>query len=501
MPAAGFGSGRTIRGEGFVPRQGIASLTALLLAGALCSGLAFARASAAPARAAEAATAFSAAQLEQARALRDRCLVDDTGYELLRSLTSQVGPRSAGSPGDARAVAWALDRLRVLGFQNVHAEPVTVPHWIRGTCSVEVISPWPQPLAAAALGGSVGTPEQGLEADVVPVTNLDELARVDSTRIAGRIVFFTGRMQRAQDGSGYGRAVSVRGRGAAEAAKRGAIGVIIRSVGTDRNRLPHTGSMRNEPGDRQIPALAISNPDADLLEDQLASGASVQLRMRCTSQWADSARSANVIGEIPGREKPREIVVLGAHLDSWDLGTGAHDDGAGVAIMTAAARMIGASPQRPRRTVRVVLFANEEFGLSGARTYARDHAGEAAAHVMGMESDLGAFAPLGLRSRVPPEKLGAIREMERLLVPLGVEYRGNDASGDADVGQLAALGVPVCDLDTDASEYFDWHHTANDTFDKVDPELLRRNVACYAVLAWLAADHAPGFGRAPGAGR
>jgi len=483
------------------PRTGSALLGAGWIALAMLgSGLASGRSAAAASSATAApapSTAYAAEQLEQARALRERCLVDDTGYELLRSLTRQVGPRLAGSPGDARAVAWALERLRALGFKNVHAEPVTVPHWIRGTCSAELVSPWPQQLAAAALGGSVGTPDAGLEAEVVPVTNLDELSRGDTTRFAGRIVFYTGRMQRAQNGSGYSVAVTVRGRGAAEAARRGAVGVVIRSVGTDRNRLPHTGSMRNEAGDVQIPALAISNPDADLLEDQLALGQPVRLRMRSTSQWADSVRSANVIGEIPGRERPRELVVLGAHLDSWDLGTGAQDDGAGVAIMTAAARMIGLSPERPRRTVRLVLFANEEFGLSGARAYARDHAGEAAAHVLGMESDLGAYAPLGLRSRVLPEKLGAIRDMQRVLAPLGVEYRGNDASGDADVGQLVPLGIPVCDLETDATEYFDWHHTANDTFDKVDPELLRRNVACYAVLAWLAADYAPGFGRAP----
>jgi Zn-dependent M28 family amino/carboxypeptidase len=394
-------------------------------------------------------------------------------------------------------VEWALLKLKALGLKNVHAEPVTVPHWIRGTCSVDVVSPWPQPLAAVALGGSVATPDAGLEAEVVPVTNLDELARVDSTRLAGKIVFYTGRMARAEDGSGYGRAVTVRGRGAAEAAKRGALGVIIRSVGTDRNRLAHTGAMRNEKGDVLIPALAISNPDADLLEDQLASGQLIRVRMRNSSAWADSARSANVIGEIPGRERPREVVVLGAHLDSWDLGQGAHDDGAGVAIMSAAAKLIGEARVKPRRTVRVVLFANEEFGLSGARTYARDHAGEAASHVIGMESDLGAFAPLGLHSRVPADRLPAIRTMQGMLAPLGVDYRGNDATGDADVGQIEALGVPVLDLDTDASEYFDYHHTANDTFDKVDPALVRRNVACYAVLAWLAADFAPGFGRSP----
>ncbi len=442
-----------------------------------------------------AAPPFTPAQLDAARALRERALTDDTGYELLRGLTSQVGPRSAGSPGDARAVAWAVARLTELGFQNVHTEPVKVPHWIRGTCQAEVVSPWPQRLVAEALGGSVATPAEGLEADIVPVTNLDELAQGDSTRFAGRIVFFTGRMDRARDASGYGRAVAVRGRGAGEAAKRGAIAVLIRSVGTDHDRVAHTGAMRYEATDTRIPALAVSNPDADLLMDQLATGAHIRVRLRSNSEWADSTMSANVIGEIPGREKPKELVVLGAHLDSWDLGTGAHDDGTGVCIMTAAARLIGQAPVRPRRTIRVVLFANEEFGLSGARAYARDHANEAAQHVLGMESDLGAFEPFGLKSRVTPEFRPAIAQMHSVLVPLGIEYRGNDASGDADVGQLVGLGVPVMDLETDASRYFDLHHTPNDTFDKVDPLLVRRNVACYAVLAYLAADLPGGLGR------
>lgn len=456
----------------------------------------------APAAVAVART-FTAAQLAEARAVRDRALNDDTAYELLRSLTSQVGPRPAGSPGDARAVAWALEHMRTLGFQNVHAEPVIVPHWIRGDCHVETLAPWPQRLAAEALGGSVATPADGIESEVVAVTSLDEMALGDSTRFAGRIVFFTGRMERTRDGSGYGRAVVVRTRGAIEAARRGALAVVIRSVGTDHDRLPHTGAMRYDAQVPRIPAVAISNPDADLLEDQLATGQPVRMRVRNSSQMADSTRSANVIGEIRGRDRAHEVVVLGAHLDSWDLGTGAHDDGAGVAIMTAAAKLIGDARLRPRRTIRVVLFANEEFGLSGARAYAQAHAGEAAQHVFGMESDLGAFQPLGLRSRVTPAYLPAIHAMHAVLAPLGVEYRGNDASGDADVGQLVPLGVPVCDLDTDASEYFDLHHTANDTFDKIDPLLVRRNVACYAALAWLAADLEGGLGRAllpPGAG-
>jgi hypothetical protein len=247
---------------------------------------------------------FTAAQLEEARLLRERCLVDDTGYETLRSLTRNVGPRFAGSPGDALAVDWALKRMRELGLKNVHAEPVTVPHWIRGNCSVEVTSPTAQTLAAVALGGSVATPESGLEADVVPVTNLDELARIDSTRLEGRIVFYTGRAAR-------GGTVGLRpGGDRARSAPRRPLGAAPRGHPPGGHDAPgsRTGG-RPEAGDKPIPALAISNPDADLLEDPLASGRR-RLRMR-NSRRADARSERH--REIPGREKPREVVVPGAH--------------------------------------------------------------------------------------------------------------------------------------------------------------------------------------------
>lgn len=444
---------------------------------------------------------LSAAALARARTVRDRALADDTAHALLRSLLTEVGPRFAGTDGDARAVAWALGRLRALGFSNVRAEPVTVPRWIRGEARAEIVAPWPQPLVAAALGGSAATPPGGLEAEVLPVTTLAELERVPDDLVRGRIVFFTNRMKPALDGSGYGGAVQVRGRGAAEAAKRGALAVVIRSVGTSANRIAHTGAQRMEGGPPAIPALALSNPDADLLERQLASGRPVRLRLENTSSWGDSARSANVIGEFPGRGRPGEIVVLGAHLDSWDLTPGAHDDGAGVAVVTAAAKLIGDLPALPRRTVRVVLFANEEFGLSGARTYVRDHAAEIARHVLCMESDLGAYRPYGLSSRVPHDRLPLVRAMHEVVEPLGIRFEGNEAGGGADVGRLVDLGVPALDVETDARPYFDLHHTTNDTFDKVDPELLRLNVAAYAALACLAAEAEGGFGRAPRAPR
>ena len=443
-----------------------------------------------------AAEPFPQVQLDQARAIRERALSDDVAYELLRSLTTEVGPRSAGSPGDGRAVSWALARLKALGFKNVHAESVTVSHWIRGEAQAEITAPWPQPLLPVALGGSAATPPGGIEAEVVPVTSLGELAATPRAAFQGKIVFFTQRMQRTHDASGYGTAVQVRGSGALESSRLGALAVVIRSIGTDGNRLAHTGAMRIADTVKTIPALALSNPDADLLENQLASGQPVRMRLVNTSAWGDSARSANVIGEVPGGARAGEVVLLGAHLDSWDLGTGAHDDGAGVATVVGAARLIGEARPAVARTVRVVLYANEEHGGQGSREYVRRHGAEIARHVMAMESDLGAFPVLGVASRVPQDRVAVARTMASLLAPLGARFYGNEAGGGADVGPLGELGVPLMDVRTDAAPYFDLHHTANDTFDKVDPALLRQNVAAFATLAYLAAQYPGDFGRA-----
>jgi Zn-dependent M28 family amino/carboxypeptidase len=444
-----------------------------------------------------AAEPLGEAALAEARALRERALADDTAYELTRSLTTEVGPRLAGSPGDARAVTWSVEKLKALGFSNVRAEPVTVPRWIRGEARAEITAPWPQTLAVAALGGSIATPAEGIEAEVVPVTTLDELKAQPRERIAGRIVFFTARMERSRDGSGYGKTVPPRGSGAAEAAKLGAVAMVMRPAGTSTSRTPHTGAQRYADGIPPIPAFALSNPDADMLEQQLASGQPVRLKLGNTSRWDGEAQSANVIGEIPGRSHKHEVIVLGAHLDSWDLGTGAHDDATGVGIITAAVKLIAESKLRPKRTIRVVFYANEEFGLSGAKAYAAKYQGAIDQHVLGLESDLGAFRPYGLTARVAPDKLPLVRTIQTVLEPLGVAYLGTEASGGADVGQLRPLGMPVMDLKTDAEPYFDLHHTANDTFDKVDPLLVRQNVAAFAVIAYLAAEAEGGFGRLP----
>jgi Zn-dependent M28 family amino/carboxypeptidase len=444
-----------------------------------------------------AAEPLTDAALAEARALRERALADDTAYELTRSLTTEVGPRLAGSPGDARAVEWSVAKLKALGFSNVRAEPVTVSRWVRGEARAEIIAPWPQALAVAALGGSIATPAEGIEADVVPVSSLDDLKAQPRERIAGRIVFFTARMERSRDGSGYGKTVPPRSTGAAEAAKLGAVAMVMRPAGTSSSRTPHTGAQRYADGIPPIPAFALSNPDADMIEQQLASGQPVRLRLTNTSRWDGEAQSANVIGEIPGRSHKDEVIVLGAHLDSWDLGTGAHDDATGVGIITAAAKLVAEAKPRPKRTIRVVFYANEEFGLSGAKAYAAAYKDQVDKHVLGLESDLGAFQPYGLAARVAPDKLPLVRTIQSVLEPLGVAYLGTEASGGADVGQLRPLGMPVMDVKTDAEPYFDLHHTANDTFDKVDPQLVRLNVAAFAVIAYLAAEAEGGFGRLP----
>ncbi len=441
-----------------------------------------------------------AAARTAAAGLRDSALQGTRAYELVRSLTTEVGPRLAGSPGDARAVEWGLRTMKALGFQNVRAEKATVPRWERGAESGEIVAPWPQPVALTALGGSVGTPDGGVEAEVFRVPDLaalEALSPADAAWVKGRIVFIDKRMERRKDGSGYGPAVAGRGRGAIVAGKLGAAALLIRSAGTDANRTPHTGAMRYEDGGARIPAAALSNPDADLLAAQIESGKPVVFRLKLGARHLGEAESANVIGEIPGRELPGEVVLLGCHLDSWDLGTGAVDDAAGCAIVMEAARRIGELPTPPRRTIRVVLFANEEFGLSGARAYAEAHAAELPKHVLAGESDFGSGKVWQASSRIAPEALPSFAVIADLLAPLGIERGDNQAGGGADLIPMAPARVPVVGLYQDGTEYFDWHHTANDTLDKVDEKDLDQNVAAWATVAYAAAEMNGDFGRAP----
>jgi Zn-dependent M28 family amino/carboxypeptidase len=315
--------------------------------------------------------------------------------------------------------------------------------------------------------------------------------------VQGKIVFIDQPTERTKTGAGYGRSGVVRRNGPARAGAKGAAAVLIRSIGTGNQRFAHTGATRYQDDVPRIPAAALAVPDADILADQFASGQNVRFRLDLGSHYLPDTTSANVIGEIRGREKPEEIVLLGAHLDSWDVGTGAHDDGSGCATVMTAAHLISQLDQAPRRTIRVVLFANEEFGLSGARAYAEAHADELSNHQLAIESDLGADRVWAFATRVDERALGEAQRVAALLEPLGIEHLGNEAWGGADLIPLRPARVPLADLRQDASRYFDLHHTIDDTFDKVDPESLAQNVAAYTAVAYWAAETPTSFTPAP----
>ncbi len=439
------------------------------------------------ASAAEQAPSFARADLAAANTLRERALADETAYQLVSSLTTEVGPRSAGSAGDAAAVAWAVREMRRLGLANVRTEEVVVPHWERGEAEFSVVAPYPMSMPTLALGGSVGTADRGLEAEAVMVTDLTALAALPPDAVKDRIVFFNGRMERSREGESYGKTVAIRANGPSAAAALGARGVVIRSISTSNMRFAHTGSLRYTAAAPRIPALAISNPDADALERQFASGKPVRLKMRSTSRDLGQARSANVIGEVRGSDLAKEIVILAAHLDSWDPGVGALDNASGVAIAMSVANLIAGLDVKPRRTIRVVLFANEEFGLSGSLAYVAENTAELERHVLGLEADSGAGPVWRLASRVNPAQLGAVAAMQRALRPLNIAPGSNAARGGADLDALAKLGMPFLEPSMDASKYFDVHHTANDTLAQVDPAALRHTVAAFAMSAWLGA--------------
>ncbi|MFZ5443144.1 MAG: M28 family peptidase [Myxococcota bacterium] len=412
--------------------------------------------------------------------------------ELATSLCDTAGPRLAGSAGDALAVAWGVETMKRLGFSNVRAEPVTVPHWVRLAEEAEVTAPLRQPLAVTALGGSVSTPEGGVEGEVVEVTTFDQLDALAPGSLAGKILFANIPMFRANDGAGYGAVAKVRRLAGLKGTDAGALAALIRSVGTDSNRLAHTGAQ----GDAKLPAAALSVPDAELVHRLLARGP-VQLKLRLVTRVDAPAQSANVVGEIPGRERPEELILLGAHLDSWDLGTGALDDGAGVGLVLDVGAAMKALPRPPKRTVRVVLFANEENGLAGAKAYGEAHAAELERHVLALEADSGCDRALAVRLLGSDAGKQALQTWASWLRPLSVVVHADDAEGGADTSVLRAAGVPQLDVRQDASRYFDIHHTANDTPDKLDRDAHTQVARTMATVVWLAAEQGVDFGRVP----
>jgi carboxypeptidase Q len=435
-----------------------------------------------------AATCLGAQTPSQATAERLRAEAFRThgAYADLAWLCDHIGPRLSGSPQLDQAIAWAQGRLKAAGLVNVHAEPAMVPHWVRGHESAELLLPAPQRVNLLGLGGSVGTPEGGLTADVVVVGSFDELDKL-GTGVKGKIVLFDVPFK------GYGHTVVYRHDGAAKAAKYGAVAALVRSVGPVSLDTPHTGAMDYDPAYPKIPTAAVTLEASAQMRRMQDRGERIRMKLEMGAKTLPDAPSANVVGEIRGTEKPEEVVILSGHLDSWDVGQGAQDDGAGTVTALEAARLIQALGLKPRRTLRVVLWTNEENGLRGGKAYRDAHRAELGQIVAAFETDSGserikAFS-LDLRKATPEAKTGALASMKKLggaLEPFGPIDLRLGGSG-ADVSPMVAEGVPGIGVGHAATHYFDVHHTHADTVDKVDPDDLAFNAATLASFAYALA--------------
>lgn len=422
-------------------------------------------------------------------ALQQQAAQDELSYTIIESLTTEVGARMVGTPGERASVAWAVAKMQALGFDKVWVEESDATLWQRGELSASVVSPYKHPITALALGNSVGTHGEPVSAPLVAFADLAALEAAPAGSLEGKIAFVTYKMERHRDGHGYGAAVGARVTGASVAAQKGAVAFIMRSVGTDTHRFAHTGVSRYADGVKKIPAVAISNPDADLLENMLRRPEPVvfSLTLSGTGLAPQPTTIANVIGEVTGASRPDEIVTLGAHLDSWDVGTGAIDDGIGVGITLAAGHYLAQREERPARTLRVILFAAEEVGLLGAKDYVEQHTEEMPQHMIGAEWDFGNGKIYQLEPGVGPKALPAIEAFAEQLAPLGVSLADtNTAKGQSDMSALGHAGQPAVNFNPDGSDYFDYHHTRNDTLDKVDREALQFNTAIYSMFALFA---------------
>ncbi|WP_298442496.1 M20/M25/M40 family metallo-hydrolase [uncultured Ferrimonas sp.] len=434
------------------------------------------------------ANPFSNATLDAAAQLQQQAMQSSAAYQIVEDLTTEIGPRLPGTAADMRAVQWAQARFKAMGFDKVYIEPVQVPHWERRAISAQVTQPYPQALVITALGNSVGTPESGITAPIVRFATLADLEAAPAGSLTGKLAFIDHQMERSRDGRGYGPVVKARSKGASIAASKGAVGLLLRSVGTDSHRFAHTGVMRYAKGIAKVPAVTLSAPDADQLTRMLQRDSHVELSMNIQTESFSPKTSYNVIGEITGSSKADEIVLIGAHLDSWDEGTGALDDGAGVGIVVGAAQQIIDAKLKPQRTIRVALFAAEEIGLVGAKAYRDAHKGELDKHYIAAEADFGAGPIYAIHSRVGEHALSDFNAMAKQLESLGVKRGNNNSWGGPDMSVLPPLGVPVAGLALDGTDYFDYHHTPDDTLDKIPPAAIQQSSAVYTVFTWLMAN-------------
>jgi carboxypeptidase Q len=420
---------------------------------------------------------------------------DSAAWNKLAELTDTYGHRFSGSASLEQAIDWVMERMKTEGLQNIRGEPVMVPRWIRGHERAELLVPRYVKLPMLGLGGSVGSPDGGITAEVLVVTSFDDL-RARAAEARGKLVLFDAPF------TSYGATVRYRYLGATEAAKAGAVGVLIRSVGPYGMRTPHTGTMA--PYDStiaKIPAAAITMEDAAMLHRMQQRGERMVVRLEMEAHFLPDSPSRNVIGEIVGREKPDEIVVIGGHIDSWDVGTGAMDDAGGVVIAWEAVRLMHKLGLRPRRTVRVVGWTNEENGGQGGQGYRDAHRAELDKHVLAIESDGGVFKPVGFGFTGSDSARATLRQIVGLLRPIGADSLLPQGGG-ADIGPIMALGVPGMAHVVDGTKYFWYHHTEADNVDKLDPREVAQNVAAMAVMAYIVAELPDALPRAaPGPAR
>jgi carboxypeptidase Q len=410
----------------------------------------------------------------------DAALADSFAYRRLAEVADRFGPRFSGTENLERALDWILEQMRSDGLENVRAEPVMVPRWVRGEESAELLEPRSRRLPMFGLGGSVGTPPGGITAEVLVVSSFADLERrVSEAR--GKIVLFNVPF------TNYGATVQYRGRGADAASRAGAVASLIRSVTPYSQQTPHTGAMSYNDSVPRIPHAAITVEDAALLQRMHDSGQRIVVRLKMSAQTLPDVESRNVMAEVRGSERPHEVVVVGGHIDSWDVGQGAMDDGGGSVVSWEAVRLLKRLGLRPRRTVRVVLWTNEENGLRGGRAYRDEHLAEVPNHVLAIESDGGVFKPRGFGFSGGDAAFATVQEIGRLLdrIGAGTVTRGG---GGADIGPLARDGVPVMGLNVDGTKYFWYHHTDADTVDKLDPREMALCVAAMAVMAYVVAD-------------
>ena len=411
----------------------------------------------------------------------DAALADSTrAWDALARFTDYSGSRISGSPALERGIDWMLAQMQKDGLDGVHGEPAMVPHWVRGRESAALVAPRAQNFPMLGLGGSIATPPDGITAEVVVMTSFDEL-KLTAKVVKGKIVLWDVPF------TNYGATVAYRGAGASAAAKAGAVASLIRSVTQYSMRTPHTGAMNYDTTVTKIPAAAITVEDAMMIHRMVDRGEKVVVTLKMEAKTLPDAPSRNVVGELRGREAPGEVVVFGGHIDSWDVGQGAMDDGGGVVVAWEAIKLLKKLGLTPRRTIRVVGWTNEENGSRGGRAYADAHKNEAASHVLAIESDGGVFSPLGFGFTGSDSARAIMRQVSSLLKRIGADSLGASGGG-ADIGPMGQLGVPMMGLEVDGSKYFWFHHTDADTMDKLSPAEMQRCVAVMAVVAYIVAE-------------